>query len=258
MATKPVSDFTWATDATYDADAAANKLEPPTVLREEGWERGEEPGAQHANHVLNAHGQWHGWAETELDDLDARFDVNGQVLYPTPINRVRVVPAEGGLPIRLQTTGGPAFAYFQSGAAPNQGYELKSIEDYARLVFPLNWYLPPESTLTRIRALVKPGAARTVMTSIPGDNGRLFAFLTSTLSSFIGVSVAHTGPLYADEDDGTTGLQILDTGVISYQISFKTGANPIYQIVCGVDAGTNRDALHAIEISYTDPGPRNI
>jgi hypothetical protein len=195
-------------------------------------------------------------------NLKNKFNVGGELAYSPQPSRVRTLPAFAGLAASVGGREFPDWVVSTSGSPPNQGMILRvnrstgtpniEITD-ARLLFPLFWFVPVESTITRIRALVKPGLAR-------GAGDRMKAFYFTQQPSFLaGGSHALVGPLASDEDDGTTNLQILDTGVISYAVSFKTGPNLVYCVNSGQTGSTTvSDEVYAIELTYSDPGPRSL
>lgn len=155
MASKPTSNYEWATDAAYDSDAAPNKIEPPSVLRENGWERGEEPGAQHVNEVLNAHGEWHGWAEASIDDLGVATDALETFTGIDETNRqIRV----GAHRARVERgTWIPGLIESGLSCTDDTGSSGRSI---LRFDVSAGVELPWKGTVTGVQVQVRPGGAR--------------------------------------------------------------------------------------------------
>jgi hypothetical protein len=139
------------------------------------------------------------------------------------------------------------------------GHYLSSINDYPRLSIDLNKYVPNGAYVGLVRAIIAPGAARPVMTSTAGDNGRMWHRLFRATYNFAAgppPTATYGADIVAWEDDGTTNMQVLSMAF--NQVIDKSASALIYQIIGGFDAGTNRDDVHAIEITYADPGPQNF
>lgn len=132
-----------------------------------------------------------------------------------------------------------------AGAAPPaQGREYLSKNIGQILSFEIGARVQAHGcTLTRVRAVVRPGAARATLSD------RMRLHLVSSTNLF-GTPV-YAGPLDEDEDDGTAASQILDTGVISRALFTNAGMTVV--IKSGLTAGV--DAVTALELTWSEPGP---
>lgn len=122
---------------------------------------------------------------------------------------------------------------------------------YARLDLNLAPYLPDGATVTRVRALVDPGAARS------GAN-RMTLALYERIFGFASPSVPASTQKFIAYDDTTAALQSIDSGTISVAVSRNSGQALLLWLACGNDANANPDAVYGFEITWTDPGPRNF
>lgn len=253
---KPASVPTWATDANFTngptgIPGTATKVEPTAGQKAEGWIPKNKVAAQWLNWFKNAVGGW-------LVYLNTWFNGSDELVYPvTKTRTVRFSPW-------LAFTNNAATASEDAGllqvfsTPPNEGWNLVSRHDFMQSILPLSDLLPEGAVIDMVRAIVKPGAARAVMTTDPGDNGRMFLSLFAhTLNWTAGPppTSAFTGPTNADEDDGTTDIQILSTGSGLALTVAKATAQRSARIVCGDDAGTNRDRILGWEVTFTQPGP---
>ena len=143
--------------------------------------------------------------------------------------------------------------------APVGRGDLSSIVNLARIRLDLNKLLPDGAIVTDVRSVIAPGAARSVKTTNPGDNGRMWCRLLRGTPDFATPAINSYGAdIGAQEDAGGTAIQVLPLlGVISETID-KSASVLMWELIAGDDAGTNRDDVHAIRISYTDPGPQNF
>lgn len=187
--------------------------------------------------------------------------VSDEWRYPSPKTRVRRIPAITlvGLTHSLGTVDPPwALDGLDSGEGAVLDGTLRSNTHRARLIVPLEILVPPGATVTRIKAIVQPGAGRSAMSADAGDNGRMFAATFQQVMSFGSPpSFSSSRDSFSDdEQDGTTDPQVLDSGTVAYGI-VKGGTSYVYAITAGSDSGTNRDTVAAVEITYTDYGPRN-
>ena len=153
---------------------------------------------------------------------------------------------EGGASIRQPAQFWTVAAFVSGGTA----HSRTSQHDFARLVMDLSALLPDGATLTQVEAIVTPGAARA------GAN-RMNMFLSRQTPNFgtPAIPVA-LGPLFSVFDDTTGSVQVLDTGAMTEAINRTSDL--VLQIIAGDDAGTNKDDVHAIRVSYDDPGPQNF
>lgn len=203
-------------------------------------ENGEPVAAEQRDPSLQAFANRTKYLKDHVDPIEARIVVD-EWTYPAPKARTIVfVGAE----------------VFSAGADGTAGWRLSgsilvSRVDDAQLYFPLR--LPHGATLTRVRAMVKPGAARS-----GGPPSMLVTMSVRDFSVDFGAPGAGSSNILAtDSDDGTTNWQLLDSGVLAVSIASQTGYG--VQIQGGDDGGVHvDDTLNAIEIQFTDPGPRNF
>ncbi len=111
--------------------------------------------------------------------------------------------------------------------------------------------LPNGATLTAVRVKVDPGAAR----AVSGD--RCSLNVVSFAPSMDTTSTPTTSTLFVSErDDGTSNVQTIAKSGLSEVIDNATKS---YAVVLGsgADAASNNDRFYAVELTFTDPGPRN-
>lgn len=121
------------------------------------------------------------------------------------------------------------------------------------LVWDLTKLLPGGVTITQLRVMIKPGAARTVKTSNPGDNGRMFFGLYAFAHDWATPAEASPySPSYA-EDDGTTNVQTMTSGALTYTLARNT-TSVHCRVFGGDDATTNHDRIYGLEVVLDDPG----
>lgn len=162
--------------------------------------------------------------------------------YPTPKARTIILS-----PYSFCAQGTVAY---QAGIGSGQ---LAFKSNAASVAFPLD-ILPDGVQITAIRALLKPGAARigTSRMKLQLLKRRLISFSAPDAGSAVGI----TG---GTNDDGTVNVQaVVETLGTAYAITKATSEFPYIEVTAGADAGTNNDWLYALQVSFTDPGPRNL
>lgn len=191
------------------------------------------------------------------------------IVYPTQVARARTyLPAElASYSISTALGWSLELDRFDVNADPTYGgSELRLITNVARgvLMLPLAQVIPSEGFLTRAQVLVRPGAARTVKTTKAGDGGRMWMAIYQITAGFAGGigQFASEAPFSSpQEDDGTTDVQVMDTGTIAgsgIPMGTKDGTMYALLIGSGDDSHTNRDMVGSVRLSWTDPGPRNL
>lgn len=119
-------------------------------------------------------------------------------------------------------------------------------------ILPLNRYVPEGATITAIRTLVRPGAARAVSQRVNAElwlnSGRDYSVGSPAIGGATSVSSV--------EDDGTTNLQTLNLSGLSYVMD--QSAEDATLVVGGGILDFDPDELFGCEIDFTDPGPRNF
>jgi hypothetical protein len=169
-----------------------------------------------------------------------------ELLEPTtPVARtVYVNPLFGSTPTKVANDWS---AVVSGGSA-----YLQTESDAAYVVIDIGALLPSGATLTAVRALVKPGAARV---SPNGMTLRAYRathdFVTPAASTSTGLGGG------SDEDDGTANVQILSQTGLSEVVDKTLARSWNLLIVGGNNSGTNKDRVYAVELQFTDPGPRN-
>ena len=171
----------------------------------------------------------------------------GEFEYVAPRNLKRVISPfamQAGL---LSTTAGRIWtaANFTSGGT---GYSLTSQVNFALLLDDVSRYLPIIATLTGVEVMVGPGAARATV----GD--RMTVTLARQTPNWITPAIpVAVGPIFTATDDGSTSVQVISSGAISEAVGRTSDL--VLRIAAGNDAGTNKDDVHAIRLSYTVNGP---
>lgn len=232
-----VDTFTATVTAPADADPA-DAVEPRATAQ------------QLANRTRNLHNR--------TTTVEARI-VSDEWTYPSAKTRVRTVSPFACYGVSGTAGDGQAWQFVKGGGGSTSAPYLVSDVNNARLVLNLSTLLPAGSTITLIRILLTPGASRTAMSSIPGDAGRMYAALYSTALNFTTPGFTPQGPFFAAEDAGGTSLQTLTvTPSPAWQIGTKVAGDSMLVIHAGNTGGSALDAVYGIEITYTDPGPRNL
>ena len=238
---RPTETPEWAT-------GASRRLEPTEPQKDDGFNEGTRTPARFANWIVGLVSDWSAYV-AEI------FDADDEHQYPAPKARVRVLGASAGV--------------FDSNWQPTvvgNGIVLESQAVDAEWLLSLGW-LPEGASVTRLRAWVDPGAARGVV----GDRmnleviSHLFEDPTSG-GSGAGTSFVAESKLLDIVDDGTSDLQVIDSGVLGTPIAIGkqwfvggTGTqvrDRFIRLLSGGTAGTDR--LHLIEIYYDDPGLQNL
>ena len=116
---------------------------------------------------------------------------------------------------------------------------------------PLDNHLPDDATLTAVRALVDPGAARSAGVNMELAVRRIDAssWPTAPSSTTLGTDT---------EDDTTTAAQSISIGAISEAIDKSASRHWVARLRAGNTGGTfaTRDSFYGLELDITYPGPR--
>ena len=239
---KPTEIVTWATDATYTVDGDAwggdaTKVDPGATRRAEGIEPDTFP-AEWLNYHLNALGltaaYFHGVLE-ESDSIPAATKT--LVLSADQLQPDRVGGADN-----WRATGQAGLISNGTNAPNWVSLSLATI-------------LPPGSIITRVRAKVTPGATRATQTDRMSIEVRRMDFdLDAGPPTEAGTAVcAPSGA--TGRDDGTTAVQTMSTGTIAITLDDQGTEDHQVRIYNGLTAGD--DTVSAVEIQYTNPGPRS-
>jgi hypothetical protein len=174
---------------------------------------------------------------------------SGELVYvdpdgsPAPKTRTVILSPLGGV---VGISGG-TMAHWGLASA-NDSY-MSAHTDNGWIGFSLDW-LPEGATLTRVRVLVDPGAAR-------ASTARMQLKVQKRTPSFSSPAAGSTTDVAAVFDNESASIQVIDSGVFSEAVSKSTGKLMIARVEAGDTASSASDILHAIEITFTDPGPRN-
>ena len=164
-----------------------------------------------------------------------------------PRSRTRIVSPFAFMEGKL-ATGDAQLWTVAAFVSTGTGYSRTSQADRAQLVADISHWLPIFANLTRVQVLVAPGAARGTV----GDRVTVSLFRQTPSFSTPAIPVAD-GPIGEATDDGTTNVQVIDTGVIDEDVD--RASQLCLRIVAGADGGTNKDDVHSILLTYTVLGP---
>lgn len=212
-----VDEFTDPVQAPADGDALNAASIVPTAIQRL---------ANRTRNLANRTGGGDGTSEWAYDDA--------------PRERVQVI---AGSRFQLVGTSSSNSDWYTPGSS------ARSRVNSSLCYLDLSRILPADATLTRVRAMVKPGAAR-------ASGNRMGMKVTVQSPNFAGPSPGSPLDVFSYVyDDGTTNTQVLDSGVISQTVN----ANQILELIVGAgnDASTNNDELYAVELTFNDLGPRN-
>lgn len=136
--------------------------------------------------------------------------------------------------------------YFTLASFSNS-FSLTSQQDRARIVCDVSKWLPIGAQLTEVEVLLKPGTAR----AAAGD--RMFLDVSSSTPDFATPAIPPGAQLANVTDDGTANNQVITSGALTENI-VRT-KQVLVLVRCGVDAGTNKDTIHSVRLSFTVVGP---
>jgi hypothetical protein len=236
---KPTDSELFATDATFAADGDAwsgdaVRVDPGASRRAEGFEPDLLP-AEWINHVLGVHGDHLGYIHDVLEGTDTTPAATRTLCLSATHLQPSVVTS-------LNWTEGPsAGAWLSAASTTNHWVSLH-----------LNSVLPQGAIVTRVRAIVLPGAARATQAD------RMFLEIDRIDYDF-GASTDSRTIVFSGTpswDDGTATQQTISTGTISVTLDDKATEAHRLQVYSGATAA--QDEVIGVEIQYTDPGPRNF
>ena len=153
---------------------------------------------------------------------------------------------------RAQTTF-VAMTHFKIGSFTIDDSGIVTISSNFGSIFgEIGQILPDGAVVTAIKVVVNPGTARS------GSNRMIVIARHRTTTFGASPSIGGSTAVGTDtRDDTTTNLQTISLGTISETIDKSNGKGLWVTITGGSDAGTNADTVHGLQISWTDPGPRN-
>lgn len=165
--------------------------------------------------------------------LANRFDVNGQIVLPAPLQYTARLTAAELVPISGTWTR-PDYTEAVGGSiAASAAWDITSLVPYV-------------GSIVRVRVLVDPELARTVL------DGRVQVALVSRSYgvSYAAPAITTTTEGALEDDDGTAALQwITVTPASPVAVSGKTWA---IQVATGA-TGTGADKFHACAVEYSVP-----
>lgn len=136
--------------------------------------------------------------------------------------------------------------YFTLAGFTNS-FSLTSQQDRVRIACDVSKLLDVGATLTGVEVLVVPGAARGTV----GD--RMFLDVSSSTPDFSTPAAPPSTQLANVTDDGTFNAQVVSSGALTEVVS--RAKQIIVLVRCGIDAGTNKDTIHSVRLSFDAIGP---
>ncbi len=243
------------TDIPEWASTAGRRLEPAAGEKDDGFNEGTRTPARKANWIVGVVADW-------VDYIRSIIDSNEEHTYQAAKARWKVIAPWTGVPQPMpdgSAIGWRPASVLDPGVV---GYELESQQNGAALFVDVQSLLPDGAVLTRVQAVVDPGAARV------GSSRMAMALYEHDIEDASGIVSVDRSEVFLVNDDGTSNRQVLDSGVISQAMSKQVpdqwgtvgyDATVRYLVItAGADAGTNRDRIHAVMLQYDDPGPRNL
>lgn len=227
---------TVATDANYSDpgqawDAQPTKVLPPAAIQTQGFKPATLLSGDYLNYLHSVASEWLTWAKEGLVDLQTRIS-SDEWIYPAPKSRVIIFPAV-------------AFGAQGWTTDTTDRMMLRATVNNQVMTCDLGEILPDGATLTSVRALVTPGSANAVTMKV---FRRTLDFTTPGTGTITDISTPTSSG---------TSLQVLASGAFSEAASKATGKILAVEMVASSTAGTNNDKFWGLEVSFTDPGPRN-
>jgi hypothetical protein len=247
---RPTEHPDWATAPSSPTDI----VRPPAARIADGWNPAERPPAQYWNWWQNLVGQWARWLDESTTSFEVRLrDIERRIrddewVYPAPKLRTVILMPDDGADSTSSTGTLPGwvrnpvvFAGPVGGLFPS----LRALTSDASWTWQLK--LPTGGRLRRIRVRVQPGIARVI--------ARIQIRVFSVRVSFGGTAIAsdaETGNIGGD--DGTTALQSIEVAPAFAPVD---NASRVYFVEVRAGRPTAPDLVHAVEVQFEDPGPRN-
>jgi len=230
--TKPTLTYDWATGLSYVGGpdiGTPTKVQAPGVTEADGWRGEQYPPPQYQNF----------WQSAIAQNVDYIHGV---------LEAADTIPA---VTRQLTVSALDAMQNPSAGVTSNEwqalGTRIQSLVDNAGCMIPIR--LPHGSTLTLLELLVDPGAART-------SPNTMVAVVTRNTPDWVTPANATSTVVALFEDDETSNLQVMSSGVIS--VAITSDSLFAINLAAGNTAAASPDAVHAIRYTFTDPGPRNF
>lgn len=173
-----------------------------------------------------------------------------------PTRRIQVQLGSG----RPMTDAAGATPHWRFTTDPDSTYLWVTLENSGEIVFPINDLLRDGQTITDVRMLVNPGAARAGTNRMRlGLYYHLADWVTPTNNP---VTPAVVGGAFVYDDASTTHQivslsSVLGAGHLVVKDSATVGRDYYIGIKGGNDGATNADAIYAIQVILSDPHLRN-
>lgn len=237
MVARPTTTPTFAT-------GASRRLEPEAGEKSNGFREGYRFAPRKANWALGYAVDWVAW-------LAAILDTNEEHTYQAAKTRKLIVPLWSGVAYDSGTSWSKA-----SNPQSNYFWQKKDDAGTMRLVFPIGDLLRDGMTITAVQMLVRPGDGRVAA------NARIGLYYANPSHGTPAVP-APVGVGTQGSSSGTTLQVVAATLGGAHTVVREGDSGRDYWIeVLGSDAtgggADDLDLLYGIELTVTDPGPRNV
>lgn len=232
MVARPTTTPTFAT-------GASRRLEPDAGEKSNGFREAFRFAARKANWALGYAVDWIGY-------LAAIIDTNEEHTYQAAKTRKTVVSLWDGI-------SPDGFWSHPSDALPGSAnYWWESANPYAQLVFPLNQYLRDGMTIDQIKVIVDPTAAN-------ATGADRMSFILVGANPNFGTPAAVTPAAIGSipTDDGTAAFQTITQNYGNAIVRAGDNALDYYLLVLSANEASG-DRVYGVELTVTDPGPRNV
>ncbi len=233
---RPTVVYDWATNTNYSAGPASGtvtKVQPMTIVEQDGWRPDDIPPPQYQNY----------WQNAVAQHLDYLWDVirGADTLDPAP----SIVRAYSGAIFKPH----PAAAWSEWINGSTGGWTSDATNSARILKTSLNAILPEGATITNLEAMVNPGAART------GTDRMLLEVRRSTWDTTVSPPTDSFATPVQVYDDATANQQMIVASAISQTIDKDNTDLEVY--IYSGQTGAAADEFLMLEITYNNPGPHN-
>jgi hypothetical protein len=246
MVARPSAVPEWATDANFTNGPAGipgtpTKVSPSAGVQAEGYIPQNKAAAQIMNWWKNLAGSW-------VDYFAAIIDANEEHTYQAAKTRTLWIPPCEGLGTTLSA--GTPFTEPDWGSDAGQ-FHLVSRRDAGSVQYNVTGFIPSGCTLTRVDALVDPGAAR-------GAGVRLTMLLDRLdFAAHPATTVPVPTSLGTDEQDAVGHARQYLTVSGLTEVVDRSNKAILLSFLSGIDGAHVSDILYGIRLTFTDIGPRN-
>jgi len=192
-------------------------------------------------------------ARNELDTLNGRFSGDGAIKLPAYLQSTKFLDHLSGVQIG-------AYGDWMRSTTP---VGSMSYVNFAKMAWDITPLLPREGRIKFVRVLVKPGAARAIghrMGSLVWRQSFQSAGSHTAEDPSAYVTPVLSAPVATDVgqfDDGTTNLQWITHDHSASPIVVELFQKWRVNLVAGNDAGTNKDIVHAVAVTFDTLSIRN-